>query len=70
MSKRPPDAQQRRRNDARSKLTAMFDELISGAFFGEVTVTFQNGHPHQVRVHRSYRLDELGKGARPQDSDR
>jgi hypothetical protein len=41
------------------KLTDMMRQLMRDRFFGDVNITFQNGKPHTIKVHRTYKLDEL-----------
>ncbi len=44
---------------ALQKITACFRELMADRFFGEVAVSFQNGKPHTVKVHRTYKIEQL-----------
>lgn len=41
------------------KLTELMRQLMREHFFGEVGITFQNGKPHTIKVHRTYKVDDL-----------
>jgi len=41
------------------KLNELLKQLMKDRFFGEVAITFQNGRPHTVKVHRTYKVDQL-----------
>lgn len=41
------------------KLNELLKQLMKDRFFGEVGITFQNGRPHTVKVHRTYKVDQL-----------
>ena len=41
------------------KLIELLHKLIEDEFFGEVAITFQNGRPHTIKVHRTYKVNEL-----------
>ena len=41
------------------KIEDLLEQLTKDDFYGEVTITFQNGKPHTIKVHRTYKLDQL-----------
>jgi len=41
------------------KVSELLRQLMKDQFFGEVAITFQNGRPHTVKVHRTYKVDQL-----------
>ena len=41
------------------KVSELLRQLMKDHFFGEVAITFQNGRPHTVKVHRTYKVDQL-----------
>lgn len=41
------------------KILEMLRQLMRERFFGEVGITFQNGKPHTIKVHRTYKVDDL-----------
>lgn len=41
------------------KVSELLRQLMTDHFFGEVAITFQNGRPHTVKVHRTYKVDQL-----------
>ena len=41
------------------KLTELLRKLVKDQFFGEVGITFQNGRPHTIKVHRTYKVEQL-----------
>lgn len=41
------------------KLTEKLRQLMRERFFGEVGITFQNGKPHTIKVHRTYKVEDL-----------
>lgn len=41
------------------KMTELLRQLMRDQFFGEVGITFQNGRPHTIKVHRTYKVDQL-----------
>jgi len=41
------------------RLARYFDRLAAGGFYGKVTVSFQNGKVHDVRIEQTKKLDEL-----------
>ena len=49
-------------NDVRSpieRLLRFLEKCASGAFFGKVTISFQNGRVCDVKVEQTKKLDEL-----------
>ena len=42
-----------------SKLEHLIQKLRSESFFGEVSITFQNGKPMLVKINQSYRVKDL-----------
>lgn len=41
------------------KLMDMMRQLARDRFFGEVGITFQNGKPHTIKVHKTYKVEDL-----------
>jgi hypothetical protein len=41
------------------RLARYFDRLAAGGFYGKVTVSFQNGKVHDVRIEQTKKLAEL-----------
>jgi len=41
------------------KLLEMLRHLMKDQFFGEVSITFQNGKPHTIKLYRTYKVEEL-----------
>jgi hypothetical protein len=41
------------------RLARYLDRLAAAGFYGKVTVSFQNGKVHDVRIEQTKKLDEL-----------
>jgi len=41
------------------KVNELLKQLMKDRFFGEVGITFQNGRPHTIKVHRTYKVEQL-----------
>lgn len=41
------------------KVSHMVHQLMQEQFFGELSISFQNGRPHTIKVHRTLKLDDL-----------
>ena len=44
---------------AGAKLDHLLEKLTSESFYGEVSITFQNGKPMQVKINQTYRMNDL-----------
>ncbi|MCE9574323.1 MAG: hypothetical protein K8W52_14340 [Deltaproteobacteria bacterium] len=41
------------------RLHSFLDKLAAGGFFGRVTVSFQNGKAHDVKIEQTKKLEDL-----------
>jgi len=59
MNQATQDSGQAKERPTIEKLNELLRQLMKDHFFGEVAITFQNGRPHTVKVHRTYKVDQL-----------